>query len=168
MDWNLIFTIIGVIIAALVIPQWWSSEVTRVRAAVREAKPDVYFHVGGYRGAGQGYTVDIQNRGPAFSRGAVYLPGVDGALQIDEIPLGFGRVFQVPLRPDAPPLTTRLPDAEARFVYRDRLGLEYGQSLALLQQARNDGGFNVGTAVNPRHTSPLLGWREIWRLRKEV
>lgn len=170
MDWNLVVSIAGVLIAAFAFVQWWTREATRVRQAVRDAAPSIDFHVGSYGGAGEGYTVRIANRGTAQAvHGSVYLPGIDGAaFQIEEMPPGFSREFNIPLDRDAAPRTTLLPQAEVTFSYKDRFGLEYMQALQLTQTPRADGRFNLGTNGAPRHTRPAVGWRGIWQLRREA
>jgi hypothetical protein len=53
-----------------------STETRRLTKAVRDAAPDLYFHVSSYGGAGFGFLLDLKNRGTTTApRRSAFVPG---------------------------------------------------------------------------------------------
>ncbi len=149
---------------------WWDGETLRVKKAVREAAPNIFFQVGSYAGGGEGFNVNVRNDSDTVSahRLSVTLPGFDEVCwQLAELPPRLATGAQVPVALDAPVRVQRLPGAEAVLTYHDKFGLPYEVHLPLRQTPRDDHRFNFGSTVG-RTVTPTLSWSDIWRLRSEV
>ena len=163
---SLIATIVGIYVG------WWAPKATRIRQALRAAKPTLYFTIGSYGGAGgQGLGMNLQNRGPVSAYNvALYLPGISGPTwQVEELVPGATPYVQIPVAADGPIRTTVMQGIQARLIYTDRFQRQFAASLDLVQQPRNDGFYNVGAAPHaPTLIRPATRFRDLWRLRKMV
>jgi len=162
----LIVAIVGIWIG------WWAPKAARIREALREAEPLLYFTVGSYGGpGGYGFGINLQNRGTASAHNlAVYLPDIQGpAWQAPQLAAGATPYIPVPLPANAPVRTQQIEGLTARLVYHDRFGREFSSTLPLVQQRRDDGFYNVGAGANqPTILRPTIRFRDLWRLRKIV
>ena len=151
---------------------WWAPKAARIREALRNAEPELYFAIGTYAGpGGYGLHINLQNRGNAIAHDvAVYLPDIQGpACQLPELLPGATPFFQVQLPDNSPIRTQQMEGLMARLVYHDRYGREFTASLPLVQQRRDDGFYNIGARGNqPTIVRPATGFRELWQLRKIV
>lgn len=162
------FAILVTILVALF--PWWSGEATRIRQAVRAAEPDIDFHVGGYGGAGNGYSLNIQNRGDATAFDLqAFLPGLPRPAWSSERLASHENVTpQVPVEQDARIRRELVPDATVSLIFKDRLGLQHRITLPLTQTRRDDGAYNFGSGGASTVVRPTVGFREIWRLRRRA
>ena len=170
MELGILLTVIVGIVGIWI--TWWAPKATRIREALREAEPSLYFTVGSYGGpGGYGFGINLQNQGNATAHdSAVYLPDIQGAAwQIPQLPPGATPYHQVQLPANAPVRTQKMEGLIARLLYHDRYGREFTASLPLVQQQRADGFYNIGAGSNqPTIIQPATGFRELWRLRKIV
>jgi hypothetical protein len=125
MSLELILTAAGVVIAVItfVIPHW-RSESVRVRQAIREAEPDIYFHVSSYSGSGGfGYLLNIKNRSAATAHQLVaYLPAVDGvAWEETELKPNESKAPQIGLPADSAIRRIAIPGTPSRICRSPKL-----------------------------------------------
>ena len=151
---------------------WWAPIVARIRERLREAEHTLYFTVVPYGGpGGQGIGVNLQNRSNATAyQLCLYLPVIEGpAWRAAELPAGATHLIQTPLSNDAPARTRQTEGLIARLVYHDRFENRFVAQLALIQQPRADGFYNIVAAPQgPALTRPRIRFRDLWRLRTRV
>lgn len=164
----LILGVLGLIIAfiAFVLP-WWDTVSTRVRQAVRDAEPQLYFHVSSDN---YGSSLNLQNKSDAAAHNLkAYLPGMKGpAWQTDVLAAHSSLAPAVALPSDTPLRRELIPHAEVVLTYHDRLGLHHEVRSALRQMPRDDGSYNFGLTEPQVIERPTIRFREIWRLRTRV
>ena len=149
---------------------WWPPKAARVREALGEAEPSLYFTVGSYGGpGGYGFGINLQNRGTTAAHNlAVYLPDIHGpAWQASQLAPGATPYIEISLQLNAPVRTRQMQGLTARLVYHDRFGREFSVSLPLVQQRRDAGFYDIGAGgEQPTVVRPATRFRELWRLRK--
>lgn len=151
---------------------WWAPKATRIREALREADPSLYFRVGSYGGpGGYGFGINLQNQGNAAAYNlSIYLPDIQGpAWQDPQLPAGATLYLQIASEDNAPVRTQQMEGLEARLVYHDRFQRGFSALLPLVQHRRDDGFYNIGAGANESTIlRPSMRFRDLWRLRKIV
>ncbi len=169
-----IWQFVGVLFTvATVLVSWVATTIRKIRRSVRAQEPNLTFTVTNHGNSVDSRSlVSVQNAGK--NRAERITLTVAGADWWNHPVLASGEHVhaELPVPDPASLLTLEAPDSpaepSAQLGWRDRYGLAYSLTRALVVTRGEDGSLTLATRDVGQLLRPRLTWKDLWRLRDET
>ncbi len=162
-----IWQFMGVLVTlATALASWIASIIHKIRRSIRAQEPNLTFTLASNAGSGGSALLSVQNAGKGRAeRINLTMPGAE-SWSYAALATGERVQAELPITDLASMGALEAPRAQLRW--RDRYGLAYALTNAMLVTPRDDGSLSLATREFGLLIRPRLTWMDIWRLRDET